>query len=112
MLRRRFILCCDTSITRSWHGQCVSFKRFKGHKTLAGRFFERLVKERSDLFVHWQKGMVGVFALWEPSEARASRSVLREAGGEITSAYSTVSTTEIEESEGKALHQLQPGSLG
>jgi RNA-directed DNA polymerase len=38
------------------------FKRFKGRKTLAGRFFERLAKERSDLFVHWQNGMVGVFA--------------------------------------------------
>jgi group II intron reverse transcriptase/maturase len=38
------------------------FKRFKDHKTLASRFFERLAKERSDLFVHWQKGMVGVFA--------------------------------------------------
>ena len=38
------------------------FKRFKGHKTLAGRFFERLAQEQSDLFVHWQNGMVGVFA--------------------------------------------------
>jgi RNA-directed DNA polymerase len=38
------------------------FKRFKDHKILAGRFFERLAKERSDLFVHWQSGMVGVFA--------------------------------------------------
>ena len=38
------------------------FKRFKGHKTLAGRFFERLAKERANLFVHWQNGMVGVFA--------------------------------------------------
>src|ERR1041384_1561812 len=38
------------------------FKRFKGHKILAGRFFERLAKERSDLFVHWRTGMVGVFA--------------------------------------------------
>ena len=38
------------------------FKRFKDRKTLAGRFFERLAKERSDLFVHWQNGMVGVFA--------------------------------------------------
>jgi group II intron reverse transcriptase/maturase len=37
-------------------------KRFKGHKILAGRFFERLAKERSDLFVHWHNGMVGVFA--------------------------------------------------
>ena len=38
------------------------FKRFKGRKIRAGRFFERLAKERSDLFVHWQNGMVGVFA--------------------------------------------------
>jgi group II intron reverse transcriptase/maturase len=38
------------------------FKRFKGCKTMASRFFERLAKERSDLFVHWQTGMVGVFA--------------------------------------------------
>ena len=38
------------------------FKRFKGHKTLAGRFFERLAKARPDLFAHWQSGMVGVFA--------------------------------------------------
>src|SRR5215471_16755675 len=38
------------------------FKRFKGCKILAGRFFERLAKERPDLFVHWQNGMVGVFA--------------------------------------------------
>ena len=38
------------------------FKRFKGHKILAGRFLERLAQERSDLFVHWQSGMTGVFA--------------------------------------------------
>jgi group II intron reverse transcriptase/maturase len=38
------------------------FKRFKGRRILAGRFFERLAKERSDLFVHWRNGMVGVFA--------------------------------------------------
>jgi hypothetical protein len=30
------------------------FKRFKGHKILAGRFLERLAKERSTLFVHWR----------------------------------------------------------
>jgi RNA-directed DNA polymerase len=29
------------------------FKRFKGRKTLAGRYFERLAKVRPDLFVHW-----------------------------------------------------------
>jgi group II intron reverse transcriptase/maturase len=38
------------------------FKRFKAHKTRAGRFFERLSKDRPDLFAHWKLGMVGVFA--------------------------------------------------
>jgi hypothetical protein len=38
------------------------FKRFKDHKTRAGRFFERLSKERADLFAHWKVGMTGVFA--------------------------------------------------
>ena len=38
------------------------FKRFKGRKIRTGRFFERLAKERPDLFVHWQNGMIGVFA--------------------------------------------------
>jgi hypothetical protein len=38
------------------------FKRFKGRKIRAGRFFERLAKERPDLFVHWQSGMTGGFA--------------------------------------------------
>ena len=38
------------------------FKRFKGHKIRAGRFFERLSKERADLFAHWKIGMTGVFA--------------------------------------------------
>ena len=38
------------------------FKRFKDHKTRAGRFFERLSKERADLFAHWKVGMTGVFS--------------------------------------------------
>lgn len=38
------------------------FKRFKDHKTRAGRFFERLSTERSDLFAHWKFGMTGVFS--------------------------------------------------
>jgi len=38
------------------------FKRFKGRKTLAGCYFERLAKVRPDLFVHWQNGVVGTFA--------------------------------------------------
>src|SRR5918996_413623 len=32
MLLRRCILCCDTSITRSWHGQCVSSSALKATK--------------------------------------------------------------------------------
>jgi RNA-directed DNA polymerase len=38
------------------------FKRFKGHKIRAGRFFERLSKERADLFAHWKIGLTGVFS--------------------------------------------------
>lgn len=37
------------------------FKRFKNHKIRAGRFFERLSKDRADLFAHWKFGMRGVF---------------------------------------------------
>src|SRR5215472_5264390 len=33
MLLRRCILCCDTSITRSWHGQCVSSSALKTTKS-------------------------------------------------------------------------------
>src|SRR6516164_5021061 len=32
MLPRRCILCCDTSITRSWHGQCVSSSALRAAK--------------------------------------------------------------------------------
>src|SRR6516164_1109522 len=34
MLPRRCILCCETSITRSWHGQCVSSSALKAAKPL------------------------------------------------------------------------------
>jgi hypothetical protein len=34
--------------------------------------------------------MIGAFAWWERCEARVSRTVLREAGGEIPQAYSPV----------------------
>lgn len=37
------------------------FKRFRGRKVRAGRLFERLSKERADLFAHWKIGMTGVF---------------------------------------------------
>jgi len=38
------------------------FKRFKGSRTRAGQFFERLAKVQPDLFAHWELGMTGVFA--------------------------------------------------
>jgi hypothetical protein len=83
ILPRRCILCCDTSITRSWHGQCVSSSALKATKPWRAVFWNgSLTKERPDIFVDWQNGMVGVFA-WERSEARVSRSVLREAGREF-----------------------------
>jgi group II intron reverse transcriptase/maturase len=38
------------------------FKRFKAHKIRASGFLQRLAADRSDLFAHWQRGMVGTFA--------------------------------------------------
>ena len=38
------------------------FKRFKDHQVRASQFLQRLAAERSDLFVHWNIGMTGVFA--------------------------------------------------
>ncbi len=37
------------------------FKRWKGRKTRASQFLQRLARERADLFVHWQLGMTGTF---------------------------------------------------
>lgn len=38
------------------------YKRFKGHKTRASLFLEDISRQRPQLFVHWQRGMVGAFA--------------------------------------------------
>lgn len=38
------------------------FKRFVTRKVAAGRFLERLVKTRAELFAHWRVGMIGAFA--------------------------------------------------
>jgi hypothetical protein len=35
------------------------YKPLKQHKTKAGRFIERIAKERPNLFVHWKAGMRG-----------------------------------------------------
>jgi RNA-directed DNA polymerase len=37
------------------------FKRFKQHKTQAGRFLEKLARDSADLFVHWRLGVTGGF---------------------------------------------------
>ena len=38
------------------------FKRFKDHKIRASQFLQRLAMEHRALFVHWDIGMIGVFA--------------------------------------------------
>jgi len=38
------------------------FKRYAGRRVAAGRFLERLVKTRAELFAHWRLGMIGAFA--------------------------------------------------
>ncbi|HHI5329624.1 TPA: group II intron reverse transcriptase/maturase [Legionella pneumophila] len=37
------------------------YKPFRKRKTKAGKFLERIAKERADLFAHWRIGMIGVF---------------------------------------------------
>lgn len=38
------------------------FKKLKGHRTRAGLFIEGIAKRQPHLLVHWQQGMVGMFA--------------------------------------------------
>ena len=38
------------------------YKRFKGRRTRAGSFLIRIAKKESNLFAHWQIGMLGAFA--------------------------------------------------
>jgi RNA-directed DNA polymerase len=37
------------------------FKRFKQHKTQAGRLLDKLAREKADLFVHWRLGVTSGF---------------------------------------------------
>jgi hypothetical protein len=64
------------------------YKRFHRRLGRARDFLAKIARENRRLFVHWQLGDGGALACWEPGEARASRPVLREAGGEIPPAYS------------------------
>lgn len=38
------------------------FKRFAAKTIRAGRFLERMARDKADLFVHWRLGLTGVFA--------------------------------------------------
>lgn len=46
------------STIRKWAMR--KYKRFKACKTKAARFIEKLAKERPRLFIHWQKGILGM----------------------------------------------------
>ena len=64
------------------------FKPLRRHKTKALKFLERISEQNPRLFAHWRQGMVGPFAWWERYELRGSRTVLREAAGEVPAVYS------------------------
>ncbi|WP_255501495.1 hypothetical protein [Neochlamydia sp. S13] len=38
------------------------YKELAGHKTRTTIFIGKIVKENPELFVHWNKGMIGAFA--------------------------------------------------
>lgn len=38
------------------------YRRLKGHKIRAAKFLQAIARKRPQLFVHWQRGMVGAFA--------------------------------------------------
>jgi RNA-directed DNA polymerase len=38
------------------------YKRFKGHKTRASIYIEKISETQPGLFIHWKRGMVGAFA--------------------------------------------------
>ncbi len=45
---------------RAW--VMCKYKRFRGKKTRAGQYLERMAKSQPALFAHWRAGMTGVFA--------------------------------------------------
>ena len=47
---------------RDTWGAGVKYARFRGKKTRAGQYLERMAKARPGLFAHWHCGMTGVFA--------------------------------------------------
>jgi len=46
------------------------YKRFKGHKTRVSMFLATIAETQPGLFVHWQRGVRGMFARWERCELR------------------------------------------
>ena len=47
-------------ILRKWAMR--KFKKLRGHKTRASYFLEEIAKRQPKLFVHWEIGVVGLFA--------------------------------------------------
>jgi RNA-directed DNA polymerase len=45
---------------RAW--VMCKYKQFRGKKTRAGQYLERMSKSRPELFAHWSSGLTGVFA--------------------------------------------------
>ena len=45
---------------RAW--VMCKYQRFRGKKTRAGQYLERISRSRPELFAHWRAGMTGVFA--------------------------------------------------
>jgi RNA-directed DNA polymerase len=63
----RFYLSAMNPVWRHFNQTLIAwamkkYKRLKGRKTCAGYFMERIARRQSHLFVHWQPGMVGMFA--------------------------------------------------
>ena len=64
------------------------YKKLRRHKTRTLKFLEGMATKSPRLFAHWRAGMVGRFSWWERYELRGSRTVLREAAGEVPVVYS------------------------
>ena len=64
------------------------YKRYKERKIQASLMISSNAIKRRNLFMHWRLGKVSAFASWKQYETRVSSTILREAEGEIPSAYS------------------------
>ena len=63
------------------------FKSLRGHKRRSRHWLARIAQRQPRLFAHWPCSMEKA-EQWEPDDARVSRPVLRERGGEIPPRHS------------------------